>query len=259
MLEAEKIEMEPKPFSMGVRIEHLQETIDQAQYGAENSALPPADYKLVKHLDNETVYTFCMCPGGSVVAAASEEGGVVTNGMSNADRAGENANSALLVTVRPEDIPYEGVLGGIQWQRDIEQRAYAISNSYRAPAQLLGDFMGERPSSGQGSVTPTYQPGVTWCDLHDVLPVKITGALKRGISDMDRRLNGFADPDAVLTAPETRSTCPVRILRNETRQASVLGLYPAGEGAGYAGGIMSAALDGILTAEALIEGIKEKR
>ena len=251
--------MERKPFSMGVRIEHKQDIIDLSQYGTNELPLPPADYKLVTHLEEETVYTFCMCPGGSVVAAASEECGVVTNGMSNADRAGENANSALLVTVRPEDIPYEGVLGGIQWQRDIEQRAYAISNSYRAPAQLLGDFMGERPSSGHGSVTPTYQPGVTWCDLHDVLPVKITGALKRGISDMDRRLNGFADPDAVLTAPETRSTCPVRILRNETRQASVLGLYPAGEGAGYAGGIMSAALDGILTAEALIEGIKEKR
>lgn len=252
------IKMEPKPFSMGVRIEHKQETIDKAQYGSAELPLPPADYKLVKHLDNETVYTFCMCPGGYVVAAASEEGGVVTNGMSYADRGGENANAALLVTLNPEDFPYEGVLGGMQWQRQIEQRAYALSGSYRAPAQLVGDFLAKRPSTAAGSVTPTYQPGVTWCDLHDVLPDKITNALAEAIPQLDRNLKGFSDADAVLTAPETRSSSPVRILRDETRMGSIQGFYPSGEGAGYAGGIMSAAIDGMQSAEALIAALSEE-
>lgn len=252
------IKMEPKPFSMGVRIEHKQETIDKAQYGSAELPLPPADYKLVKHLDNETVYTFCMCPGGYVVAAASEEGGVVTNGMSYADRGGENANAALLVTLNPEDFPYEGVLGGMQWQRQIEQRAYALSGSYRAPAQLVGDFLAKRPSTAAGSVTPTYQPGVTWCDLHDVLPAKITGAIAEALPQLDRNLKGFSDADAVLTAPETRSSSPVRILRDETRMGSIQGFYPSGEGAGYAGGIMSAAIDGMQSAEALIAALNEE-
>jgi len=251
------IKMEPKPFSMGVRIEHKQRAIDTAQYGSSELPLPPADYKLVKHLDNETVYTFCMCPGGYVVAAASEEGGVVTNGMSYADRGGENANAALLVTLNPEDFPYEGVLGGMQWQRQIEQKAFAVSNSYHAPAQLVGDFLTKRPSTGAGVVTPTYQPGVTWCDLHDVLPAKITNAIAEALPQLDQNLKGFADTDAVLTAPETRSSSPVRILRDETRMGSIKGFYPAGEGAGYAGGIMSAAIDGMLSAEALIAAINK--
>ena len=251
------IQMEPKPFAMGVRIEHKQQTIDAAQYGSAELPLPPADYKLVKHLDNETVYTFCMCPGGYVVAAASEEGGVVTNGMSYADRSGENANAALLVTLNPEDFPYDGVLGGMQWQRQIEQRAFAVSNSYRAPAQLVGDFLAHRPSSGAGSVTPTYRPGVTWCDLRDVLPSKITDAIAEALPQLDRNLKGFADADAVLTAPETRSSSPVRILRDESRVGSIKGFYPAGEGAGYAGGIMSAAIDGMMSAEALIDAINK--
>ena len=251
------IKMEPKPFAMGVRIEHKQQTIDTAQYGSAELPLPPADYKLVKHLENETVYTFCMCPGGYVVAAASEEGGVVTNGMSYADRGGENANAALLVTLNPEDFPFEGVLGGMHWQRQIEQKAFAVSNSYRAPAQLVGDFLAHRPSSGAGSVTPTYQPGVTWCDLHDVLPNKITQAIATALPQLDRNLKGFADANAVLTAPETRSSSPVRILRGETRMGSIKGFYPACEGAGYAGGIMSAAIDGMMSAEALIAAINE--
>jgi len=251
------IKMEAKPFSMGVRIEHKQKTIDTAQYGSTELPLPPADYKLVKHLTNETVYTFCMCPGGYVVAAASEDGGVVTNGMSYADRGGENANAALLVTLNPEDFPFGGVLGGMQWQRQIEQRAYAISGSYRAPAQLVSDFLAHRPSSGTGSVTPTYQPGVVWCDLHDVLPSKITEAIATALPQLDRNLKGFADADAVLTAPETRSSSPVRILRGETRMGSIKGFYPAGEGAGYAGGIMSAAIDGMMSAEALIDAINK--
>lgn len=252
MLQEMGIPMEAKPFSMGVRIEHKQADINMAQYGCENPALPPADYKLVSHLDDATVYTFCMCPGGYVVAAASEEGGVVTNGMSYADRDGENANSALLVTVNPADFPYPGALGGVQWQREIEQRAFQVSGGYHAPAQTVADFLAHRASFGEKSVTPTYQPGVHWCDLHDVLPDKITDALAQGIQNLDGRLRGFANPDAVLTGPETRSSSPVRILRGEDRMSEVKGLYPAGEGAGYAGGIMSAAVDGMMAAEAVI-------
>ena len=253
MLLESGIPMEPKPFAMGVRIEHKQQTIDQAQYGCLSPVLPPADYKLVQHLDEKTVYTFCMCPGGHVVAAASEVGRVVTNGMSYADRDGENANAALLVTVNPADFPYEGVLGGMQWQREIEETAYALSGSYRAPAQKVGDFLSGRPSLGPGDVQPTYRPGVHWCDLHDVLPAQITTALKEALPQLDGKLKGFASADAVLTAPETRSSSPVRIVRSDTRQSRIQGLYPAGEGAGYAGGIMSAAIDGIQTAEAILD------
>lgn len=254
MLEAHQVTMERKPFAMGVRIEHPQSMVDISQYGCENKALPPADYKLVRHLENGTVYTFCMCPGGYVVAAASEAGGVVTNGMSYADRAGENANAALLVTVHPDDVPYEGVLGGIRWQREIEQAAYQITGSYKAPAQKVGDFLAGKPSEGAGSVQPTYRPGVHWCDLHQVLPQKLTSALKEALPHLDGNLKGFAHADAVLTAPETRSSCPVRIVRGEDKQSvSLQGLYPCGEGAGYAGGIMSAAIDGIQVAEAILQ------
>ena len=249
---AQGVPMEPKPFAMGVRIEHRQEAIDAAQYGRPRGALPPADYKLVQHLEDGTVYTFCMCPGGYVVAAASEEGRTVTNGMSYADRDGENANAALLVTVNPEVFPYEGALGGMYWQREIEKAAYDLSGSYRAPAQRVGDFLAGKESQGPGTVKPTYRPGVTWTDLHRCLPERITGALEQALPKLEGRLRGFADPDAVLTAPETRSSSPVRILRDGTRQSSVLGLYPTGEGAGYAGGIMSAAIDGMMTAEAIL-------
>ena len=256
MLLGSGVPMEPKPFSMGVRIEHRQSDIDHAQYGAEDLPLPPADYKLVKHLEDATVYTFCMCPGGYVVAAASEEGGVVTNGMSYADRDGENANAALLVTVNPADFPYPGALGGMHWQREIEQKAYALSGSYQAPAQLVGDFLSGRKSEGPGSVCPTYRPGVYWCDLRDVLPGKLTDAIAQALPQLDRSLSGFASPDAVLTAPETRSSSPVRILRDDTKQSAIRGLYPCGEGAGYAGGIMSAAIDGIMTAEAILSSLE---
>ena len=254
MLYNKGISMEPKPFSMGVRIEHLQKKVDMAQYGEEIPALPPADYKLVRHLDDRTVYTFCMCPGGYVVAAASEEGGVVTNGMSYADRGGNNANSALLVTLNPADFPYEGPLGGVRWQREIEERAFFVGGeNYYAPAQTVGDFLARKASTGCGSVTPTYRPGVAWCDLHEVLPQIITAALEKAIPMLSVGLSGFDDEDAVLTAPETRSSSPVRILRNDEKQSvNISGLYPAGEGAGYAGGIMSAAIDGIHCAEAVI-------
>ena len=248
------IPMEPKPFAMGVRIEHRQENINRAQYGLDEAVLPPADYKLVRHLDDGTVYTFCMCPGGYVVAAASEEGGVVTNGMSYADRDGENANAALLVTVNPAEFPYEGVLGGVKWQRDLEQAAYRVGGgNYLAPAQRVGDFLEGKASEGPGKVHPTYRPGVIWCDLHDVLPEKLSRSIAQALPELNRNLSGFADADAVLTAPETRSSSPVRILRNENKESELKGLYPCGEGAGYAGGIMSAAIDGILCAEAIIE------
>ena len=247
------ISMEPKPFSMGVRIEQKQATIDMAQYGRVDPVLPPADYKLVKHLDAETVYTFCMCPGGYVVAAASELGRVVTNGMSYANREGENANAALLVTLNPADFPREGPLAGMYWQREIEEAAFrAGGGNYHAPAQTVGDFLENRVSTGPGTVTPTYKPGVAWGDLRQVLPEKITCAMAQALPMMDGSLKGFADPGGVLTAPETRSSSPVRILRGEDRQSSWKGLYPTGEGAGYAGGIMSAAIDGIMSAEALI-------
>ena len=194
-----------------------------------------------------------MCPGGYVVAAASEEGRVVTNGMSYADRDGENANAALLVTVNPEIFPDPGPLGGMYWQREIEEAAYRVSGSYLAPAQKVGDFLTGRESSGPGSVKPTYRPGVRWTDLHKCLPKHITDALAKALPKLDDRLRGFADPDAVLTAPETRSSSPVRIVRDETRQSTLRGLYPTGEGAGYAGGIMSAAVDGMMTAEAILQ------
>ena len=172
--------------------------------------------------------------------------------MSYADRDGENANAALLVSLNPEDFPYEGVLGGMRWQQELERKAYAASGSYRAPAQTVGDFLSGKASSGCADVKPTYRPGVHWCDLHDVLPVKITAALEEALPQLDRNLSGFSHPGAVLTAPETRSSSPVRILRDGERLSAIRGLYPAGEGAGYAGGIMSAAVDGIMTAEAVI-------
>ena len=255
MLDETGIPMEPKAFAMGVRIEHPQTLIDESQYGMVSPALPPADYKLVQHLDDGSVYTFCMCPGGYVVAAASEEGRVVTNGMSDADRDGGNANAALLVTVNPGEFPYEGPRGGMKWQREIEEAAYNISGSYRAPAQRVEDFLKGVPSTGPGQVQPTYRPGVHWCDLHQVLPEKISRSLAQALPLLDGSLKGYASPDAVLTAPETRSSSPVRILRDESRQSKIRGLYPTGEGAGYAGGIMSAAIDGIMTAEAIIEAL----
>ena len=257
MLYERNIPMEAKPFAMGVRIEHPQSLVNESQYGKDDPVLPPADYKLVKHLEEETVYTFCMCPGGYVVAAASEEGRVVTNGMSYADRAGENANAALLVTVNPKDLPSEDPLAGMYWQEAIEEQAFRVGGgNYHAPAQLVGDFLSGKPSTGPGSVKPTYRPGVTWCDLHEVLPGKITDALKEALPQLDGNLKGYAHPDSVLTAPETRSSSPIRILRGEDKGSlSLRGVYPAGEGAGYAGGIMSAAVDGILCAEALLESL----
>ena len=255
MLNALGVPMEPKPFSMGVRIEHRQSDIDLAQYGRERGELPAADYSLNTHLDDGTsAYTFCMCPGGQVFAAASEEGGVCTNGMSYSARDGENANSALLVTLHTEDFPDGGVLSGMYWQRDIERAAYEYGGgNYLAPAQLVGDFLAHRPSEGQKSVTPTYKPGVVWGELRDVLPGRITAVIENALPELGKKLRGFDAPDAVMTAPETRSSSPVRILRDGAFMSRVSGLIPCGEGAGYAGGISSAACDGMRCAEAAIK------
>ena len=264
MLHAAGVPMEPKAFSMGLRIEHRQAEIDRSQYGRARGALPAADYSLNVHLpDGGSAYTFCMCPGGEVIAAASEEGGVVTNGMSYSARDGENANAALLVTLHPEDFPQRDVLSGMRWQREIERAAFlAGGGNYYAPAQLLGDFLAGRPSAGPGRVRPSYRPGVTWTELHAVLPERITGVLEQALPALGQKLKGFDDPEAVLTAPETRSSSPVRILRGKDCRSPIRGLYPCGEGAGYAGGITSAAVDGMRCAEAVLQSAadhEEKR
>ena len=249
------IKMERKTFSVGGRIEHLQSEIGKSQYGEFYNKLPPADYKLsVKDSKGRGVYTFCMCPGGTVVASASECGGVVTNGMSRYSRDGENANSAVLVTVNPEDIDGDDVLGGMYLQREIEQRAYKTAGeNYFAPVQLVEDFLNNRISSELGKVKPTYKPGTTFCNIRDILPEFVCNSLCEALPLMAKKLSAFAQGEAVLTVPETRSSSPVRILRDkDTLQSSVKGLYPCGEGCGYAGGIMSAALDGVRCAEAFI-------
>ena len=242
------VPMQPKAFSIGARIEHPQALINEAQYGEDAHYLPAADYKLSMHTDaGRGVYTFCMCPGGEVIAAASEEGGIVTNGMSYHARAGKNANSALLVGITPADYGTHHPLAGVYFQRALEQKAFAMAgNSYRAPAQRLGDFLQKRPTAQFGTVQPTYQPGVTLCDLNSLFPAYICDSMAEAIPYFDRRLKGFGLEDAVLTGPESRSSSPVTILRDrETLQSPIAGLYPCGEGAGYAGGIMSAAVDGI--------------
>ena len=260
-LHEQGLPMQPKAFSMGVRIEHKQASVDLAQYGrARGKELPAADYALNVHLpDGTSAYTFCMCPGGEVFAAASEPGGVVTNGMSESRRDGENANAALLVTLHPEDFPEPDLFSGMRWQRRIEQAAYACGGGdYRAPAQLAGDFLAARPSTGPRSVLPSYRPGVVWTELRGILPPRITDVLEQAIPALGKKLRGFDDPDAVLTAPETRSSSPVRILRDERCEAAIRGVYPCGEGAGYAGGITSAAVDGLRCAEALLDALSEK-
>lgn len=261
MLFQNGIPMEAKAFSMGVRIEHLQRELDRTQYGsfAGMRSLGPAPYKLAVHLPDGTgVYTFCMCPGGYVIAAASETGGIVTNGMSYSGRAGSNGNSALLASLKPEQFPYPGPLGGMYWQRELEHRAFAHSgNTYLAPAQLLRDFSSRTPSIGPKSVFPTYQTGVRWCDLREILPDVITEPICSALPLLDKRLPGFANPEAVLTGPETRSSSPVRILRGADYQsAAVKGLYPCGEGAGWAGGIVSAAADALKCCSAYIRSLE---
>lgn len=251
MLQNRNIAMEQKSFSVGARIEHSQEMINKSQYGKAYKKLPAADYKMAVHLESgRGVYTFCMCPGGRVVASASEDGGVVTNGMSYFARDGKNANSALLVNVTPSDFKTDDPLAGMYFQREIEQRAFEVGGkNYNAPCQRVGDFLGTE-SNSEYTVEPTYKPNVTWVNLDEVFPKFITNSMREGIVLMDNKLHGFADNGAVITGPETRSSSPVRIIRDKkTMQSNIKGLYPCGEGAGYAGGIMSAAVDGIKTAE----------
>ena len=256
MLAGNSIPMEAKPFSMGVRIEHPQRMIDEIQYGrfAFHPALGPSDYRLVHHCPNgRTAYTFCMCPGGQVIASSSETGGIVTNGMSFYARNSPNANSALLVGVSPADYEDAGPLSGVVFQRTWEQKAFrAGGGNYFAPIQLVGDFLLGRASKSVGQVTPSYTPGTTPGDLSECLPDFVVRTLKLALPAMDRKLKGFAMADAVMTAIESRSSSPIRILRDKTFQSpSLEGLYPAGEGAGYAGGIVSSAVDGIKVAEAV--------
>lgn len=253
--------MEAKAFSVGARIEHPAALIDRAQYGAfaGHPALGAADYKLSCHLENgRGVYTFCMCPGGYVTGAASEEGGVVTNGMSPWARDGKNSNAALLVGVTPADFGAEGPLAGVAFQREIEQAAFRLGGgAYSAPAQRVADLLAGVPSKGFAQVLPTYEPGVVPSDLSRCLPGFVVDSMKAALPLLGRRLRGFDSGDAVLTAPETRSSSPVRILRDENCQSPLAqGLYPCGEGAGYAGGIISAAVDGLRCAEAVLQEAK---
>ena len=249
-----------KPFSIGVRIEHDQRTVDRAQYGsaAGHPALGAADYKLSYHLPSgRGVYTFCMCPGGWVVAAASEAGGVVTNGMSRFAREGANANAALLVSVLPSDFEDDHPLAGVRFQRRWERAAFELGGGdFRAPAQLMGDFLQGVASSAAGDIEPTYPLGVEYADLALCLPDFVVASLRDAAPVLNRRLRGFAAADALLTGVETRSSSPVRVLRDDSLQSNLRGVYPCGEGAGYAGGIMSAAVDGMRCAEALLAGYR---
>lgn len=262
MLAYQGLPLEAKPFAVGVRIEHRQETCDAAQYReyAGHPGLPASSYKLSCHLENgRGVFSFCVCPGGQVVAAASEESRVVTNGMSEFARDGENINGALLVGVNPEDFGGDSPLAGVDFQRRLEDAAFALGGSnYCAPAQRVGDFLAHRPSQGPGAVTPTYRPGVQWTDLHQCLPDFVSAALEEALPLLGQKLKGYDDPDAVLTAVESRSSSPVRLPRDESGQAALRGLYPCGEGAGYAGGILSAAADGMRAAEKVCHAYTEQ-
>lgn len=263
MLQARGVPMEPKPFAVGVRIEHRQRDMDAAQYkeAAGRPGLPPTSYKLSCHTkEGRGVFSFCVCPGGEVVAAASEENRVVTNGMSEFARDGVNINGGLLVSVTPEDFPSDDALAGVSFQRALEEAAYRLGGgNYAAPAQRVEDFLAHRPSTGAGKVVPTYLPSVRWCDLHGCLPPFVCEALEEGLPMLGRKLRGFDAPDAVLTAVETRSSSPVRIVReSESYQSALRGLYPCGEGAGYAGGIMSAAADGLRVAEKILEELQHE-
>lgn len=257
MLYEQKLKMQAKPFSIGVRIEHLAEEINKARYGVfyKHPKLSPARYKIVQHLAGKrSVYTFCMCPGGYVVAAASEAGGVVTNGTSEYAQNAKNSNSALLVPVAPSDFESLHPLAGIAFQRFWERAAFtAGGGDYSAPAQLVGDFLKKRFSQKMKDVAPSYVPGVKFGTLDNCLPDYVIASIRAALPLLDRKLKGFAHPSAVLTGVETRSSAPVRIERDASLEASIAGIYPAGEGAGYAGGIVSSAIDGLKAAEAVID------
>lgn len=254
------VSIQAKPFSVGVRIEHPQSMIDKVRFGSQagHEKLGAADYKLVHHAGNDRgVYSFCMCPGGTVVAAASEEGGVVTNGMSQYSRAERNANAALVVSVDPKKDYPDNPLAGIDFQRRLEQKAFVLGGlDYKAPVQRVEDFLVGRASKTLGDVIPSYKPGVALSNLAEILPSFVTDAIKEALPAFNRKLSGFNFADAVMTGVETRTSSPIRIPREENGNSiNTPGLYPAGEGAGYAGGIMSAAIDGIKMAEAVAREI----
>lgn len=262
MLHRRSLPMTPKPFAVGVRIEHPRRMIDHSQYGsaAGHPALGAASYKLVARPNGgRGVYTFCMCPGGVVVNASSEEGGLCVNGMSEYARDGVNSNTALLVGVDPADFGDEHPLAGIAFQRKMEQAAFTLGGgNYHAPVQLVGDLLARRPTTSLGEVQPSYRPGVTPADLRECLPAFVADSLAGALPLLGRQLAGFDRPDAVLTGVEARSSSPVRLLRDEQGQGGIRGLFPCGEGAGYAGGITSAAVDGIRAAEWLIGSLGGK-
>lgn len=243
------VNIQPKNFAIGVRIEHLQELINKSQYGTETKLnLPSADYKLVYHAKNgRTAYTFCMCPGGTVMASSSEENSIVTNGMSKFARDGINSNSALLVNVSTDDFDSKDPLGGMKFQEELEKKAFILGGeNYNAPVQRVEDFLNNRTTIEFGKVKATYEPGVKKANLNEILPNFVAETLKEAIMELDKKLEGFADPDALLTGVETRTSSAVQIVRNpETLTSNIVGIYPCGEGAGYAGGIMTAAIDGI--------------
>jgi uncharacterized FAD-dependent dehydrogenase len=260
MLSKRGVFLEPKPFSIGFRIEHPQSLVDRARFGpnAGHPLLGAADYKLVHHAGNgRSVYSFCMCPGGTVVAATSEPGCVATNGMSQYSRNERNANSGFVVGVTPEDYPSDHPLAGIALQRELEARAFtAGGETYFAPGQLVGDFLAGRPSTALAGVVPSYRPGVTPTDLAALMPAYVTEAMREALPVFGRKIPRYDDPEAVLTGVETRTSSPIRITRGADYQSlNTPGLYPAGEGAGYAGGILSAAIDGIKVAEAVARSI----
>lgn len=263
MLHDKGVYFEQKPFAVGARIEHPQDLIDKAQYGkfAGHETLGAADYTLSHKCNSgRSAYSFCMCPGGQVVAATSEEGHVVTNGMSYYSRDEANANSALVVDVRPKDFNDDHPLAGVSFQRYWEEKAFqAGGENYFAPVQRVEDFLAQRPSTAMGEVIPSYQPGVTPADISSCLPGYVIDSMREAIPAFDRKLRGYNMPDAILTGVETRSSSPVRISRNPALESvKVKGLYPAGEGAGYAGGIMSAAVDGIKVAEAIAQDLLQQ-
>ena len=255
MLLGKSVAMTAKPFAVGVRIEHHREFIDKAQYGSAygHPMLGAAEYRMASKSGGRSVYTFCMCPGGEVICSATEPDGVAVNGMSYYARNAQNSNSAVVVSVSPNDFD-NGPVGGLAFQRQLERAAYALAGQQGAPAQTVGDFFSGKATRKYGAVQPSYRPLAIGSDLHGCLPVFVTDALKEGLTHFDKKLKGFAMPEAVLTGVETRTSSPVRILRNENFESeTVAGLFPAGEGAGYAGGIVSAAVDGIKCAQALMQ------
>ncbi len=251
-----EVKMEQKPFSVGVRIEHKQSMINEAQYGTKTKLkLPPAEYKLVYHGDDgRSLYTFCMCPGGYVMASSSEEGTIVTNGMSYFNRDGENANSALLVNINPDDyMKDDNPLNGIYFQKALEKKAFEVAGkNYNAPIENVGSFLNRKNDNIENAVIPSYKPGVTYCNIREIFPQYINDTLEKGLLYFDTKIKGFANENAILTAIESRSSCPVRILRDDKMNTNIIGIHPCGEGAGYAGGIMTSAIDGIRVAKAIV-------